>query len=242
MAEEKDKQTRENIPSQISRREFLKDAGLVVGGATIGSMAIMSACGGSDTTSTKTVTSTVTKTATSNSTATVTVTAPASTTTQSGTLLKEITFNMNGFPTTVAVDPGWDLKYLLHDKLGYIGVKDMCGGYGACGSCTVIVNGKAVLSCMTLAIECDGKTIENSEGIASAKHPLVEAFIMNNCFQCGYCTPGFLVSAKALLDKNPKPTTDEIKQALSGNLCRCTMYPQLVPAVNAAAAELGGTE
>jgi aerobic-type carbon monoxide dehydrogenase small subunit (CoxS/CutS family) len=103
----------------------------------------------------------------------------------------------------------------------------MCGGFGACGACSVIVDGKAILSCMVMACECDGKTIETSEGIAAANHPLIDAFIMGNCMQCGYCVPGFVTTSKALLDKNPNPTADEVTAALRGNLCRCHIYPVL---------------
>ncbi len=233
-----------NNSGGISRREFLKDAGLLVGGSAIGSTVLLAACGGDTETVTEKVTTTVTgagetitKTVTNEVTKTVTAdgTAPS-------TGLKEITLTINGHKTTLAVDPGWDLKHLLHDRLGCIGVKDMCGGVGACGACCVIIDGKAVLSCMTLAVECDGKTIENSEGIAASNHPIVDAFITNNAFQCGYCAPGFVVSAKALLDQNPNPTDDEIIEALKGNLCRCTSYPRMVPAVRTASQQLGGSE
>ena len=132
---------------------------------------------------------------------------------------------LNTKKQTVLVQPEWTLYYLLHDKLGLIGSKQFCDR-GACGSCTVIMNGRAVLSCMVLAIECDGRTIETIEGIADAEHPLIENYVEHHAMQCGYCTPGFVVTAKALLDKNPDPTEDEIREALAGNLCRCGTYPQ----------------
>jgi aerobic-type carbon monoxide dehydrogenase small subunit (CoxS/CutS family) len=238
---EKEEKKEETTPSQISRREFLRDAGLVVGGATIGSMAVLNACSGGEET-TKTVNNTVTKTVTVTSgggSNTVTVTAGTG---ETSSLTKTIHFTLNRYPTEVTVESGWDLRHLLHDRLGAIGVKDMCGGYGACGSCSVIVDGKPVLSCMTLAVECDGKNIETSEGIAAIRHPIIDAFITNDCMQCGYCTPGMVVTAKALLDRNPSPTKDEIEAAMDGNLCRCTVYPMVVPAINAAAAQLGGTQ
>ena len=131
----------------------------------------------------------------------------------------------------------WTLQYVLHNKLGLIGVKDFCDR-GECGACTVIMDGRSVLSCMILAIECDGKVIETAEGIAKAKHPLIEAYVKHSCMQCGYCTPGFVVTAKALLDKTPNPTEDEVKEALAGNLCRCGTYPQHVKAVLEAAQKL----
>jgi len=111
----------------------------------------------------------------------------------------------------------------------------MCGGHGACGSCSVIMNDRAVLSCLLLAAECDGASIETAEGIAESKHPLIETYIMNWTAQCGYCTPGFIVTAKALLDRNPNPTTEEIKDALSGNICRCGNYIPHIKAIREAA-------
>ena len=132
---------------------------------------------------------------------------------------------VNGEEYEIQVDPNWTLYYLIHDKLGLTGVKMFCDR-GACGSCTVIMDGRPILSCMTLAIECDGVTIETAEGIAKAGHPLVESYVKHHCMQCGYCTPGFVVTAKALLDRTPNPSEDEIKEALSGNLCRCGTYPQ----------------
>jgi xanthine dehydrogenase YagT iron-sulfur-binding subunit len=102
------------------------------------------------------------------------------------------------------------------------------------------VDGRTVLACMTLAIECAGKKIETIEGIAKAKHPLIEAYIKYSCMQCGYCTPGFVVTAKAFLDKNPNPSVEEVKVALSGNLCRCGTYPQHIKAVLEAAKILRG--
>jgi aerobic-type carbon monoxide dehydrogenase small subunit (CoxS/CutS family) len=136
------------------------------------------------------------------------------------------------------VEPNWPLRDVLRQKLGLTSLKDFCNGYGACGSCTVIMNCRPILSCMILAVECDGAVIETAEGIAESNHPLVEACIMNWAAQCGYCTPGFLVTAKCLLDHNPDPTEDEIKEAISGNLCRCGNYPAQIKAVLEAAKEL----
>ena len=128
---------------------------------------------------------------------------------------------------------------MIHDQLGLTGVKMFCDR-GACGSCTVIMDGRAILSCMTLAIECDGKTIETAEGIAQARHPLIDSYVKHHAMQCGYCTPGFITTAKALLDKNPEPNEKEIMQALAGNLCRCGTYPQHPKAVLEAARTLKG--
>jgi aerobic-type carbon monoxide dehydrogenase small subunit (CoxS/CutS family) len=151
-----------------------------------------------------------------------------------------IKLTVNRRPYQLQVEPNWPLRDVLREKLGLTSIKDFCNGYGACGSCTVIMDGRPVLSCTILAIECDGAVIETAEGIAEAKHPLVEAYIMNWTAQCGYCTPGFLVTAKALLDHNSDPTEDEIKEALSGNLCRCGTYPVQVKAIREAAKKLRG--
>jgi aerobic-type carbon monoxide dehydrogenase small subunit (CoxS/CutS family) len=148
-----------------------------------------------------------------------------------------IRLKINATEHTLLVQPEWTLYYLLHDRMGMIGSKQFCDR-GACGSCTVIMDGRAVLSCMALAIECDGRTIETVEGIADSEHPLIEKYVEHHAMQCGYCTPGFVVTAKALLDKNPDPTEDEIREALAGNLCRCGTYPQHPIAVLEAARQL----
>ncbi|MCP4681311.1 MAG: (2Fe-2S)-binding protein [Desulfobacterales bacterium] len=147
-----------------------------------------------------------------------------------------ITLTINNQVYSLKVAPEWTLYDLIHDKLGLIGAKQFCDR-GACGSCTVIMEGRVILSCMTLAIECDAKEIETVEGISEAEHPLIESYAKHHAMQCGYCTPGFVVSAKALLDKNPDPTEDEIKDALAGNLCRCGTYPQHPIAIKEAAQE-----
>ena len=149
-----------------------------------------------------------------------------------------VKLTVNGRVHNVQVKSNWPLRYVLREKLGLMSIKDFCGGYGACGSCTVIMDGRPVLSCMILAIECNGAAIETAEGIADSNHPLVEAYIMNWTAQCGYCTSGFLVTAKALLDRNPDPTVDEIKEALAGNLCRCGTYPTHVKAILEASKKL----
>ena len=146
---------------------------------------------------------------------------------------------VNGVSYHLKVQPQWTLQYVLQDRLGLTGTKEFCAE-GACGACAVIMDGRAVLSCMTLALECDNKTIETIEGIAQANHPLIEAYIKYSCMQCGFCTPGFIVTAKALLDRNPDPTEDEVKEALVGNLCRCGTYPQHIKAVLEAARILRG--
>jgi aerobic-type carbon monoxide dehydrogenase small subunit (CoxS/CutS family) len=150
-----------------------------------------------------------------------------------------VTLVVNGQRHDFQVEPNVTLYTLIHDRMGLTGVKMFCDR-GACGSCTVIMDGRPVLSCMTLAIECDGKSIETAEGIAAAGHPLIETYVKHHAMQCGYCTPGFVVTAKALLDRNPDPTEEEIREALSGNLCRCGTYPQHPKAVAEAAKILQG--
>jgi aerobic-type carbon monoxide dehydrogenase small subunit (CoxS/CutS family) len=136
-----------------------------------------------------------------------------------------IRLNVNGEVHAMLVEPEWTLYQVIHDRLGLTGAKMFCDR-GACGSCTVIMNGRAILSCMTLAIECDGASIETVEGVAEAHPQLIEKYAEHHAMQCGYCTPGFVVTAKALLDKIPNPTEQEIRKALAGNLCRCGTYPQ----------------
>ena len=153
---------------------------------------------------------------------------------------RTVHLNVNGKEYDIQVEPNWLLRDVLRKKIGLTSVKDMCGGQGACGSCTVIMDGRSILSCMVLAIECDGAVIETAEGIADANHPLVESYVKNWVAQCGYCTPGFLVTAKALLDHNPDPSVDEIKEALSGNICRCGTYPVHIKAIQEAAQKLRG--
>jgi len=160
--------------------------------------------------------------------------------TPSDATARTVNLKVNGRRFSFQVEPNWPLRDVLRQKLGLTSVKDFCAGYGACGSCTVIMNGRPVLSCMILTVECDGAEIETAEGIADAGHPLVEAYIMNWTAQCGYCTPGFIVTAKALLDRNNNPTVDEIKEALAGNLCRCGTYPVHIKAIQEAAKKLRG--
>ena len=148
-----------------------------------------------------------------------------------------IKLTVNGQVYELQVEPEWTLYYLIHDKLGLTGAKMFCDR-GACGSCTVIMDGRPILSCMTLAIECDGKSIETVEGIAAANHPLIDSYVKHHAMQCGYCTPGFVVTAKALLDRDGNQTEEEIRQALGGNLCRCGTYPQHVKAILEAAKKL----
>ena len=152
-----------------------------------------------------------------------------------------IKLRVNGESYEVEVEPKRLLVDVLRDNLGLTGTKKACD-LGNCGSCTILMDGKPVLSCLTLAIEAQGKDILTVEGLAKngQLHPLQHAFIDYGAIQCGFCTPGMLLSAKALLDENPRPTHAEIKEALSGNLCRCTGYVKIIEAVEAAAQEMKG--
>jgi carbon-monoxide dehydrogenase small subunit len=203
----------------LSRREFLKDAGLVISGSTMGSIALAA------------------ETAEPRQRAEAGA-ATESTAIPASTDMTAIELTVNGGKYRFAVEPHWSLRQLLRDEIGLTSPKDWCGGQGACGSCTVIMNGRPVLSCLTLACECDGAVIETAEGIAKARHPIIQSYIKWNAFQCGYCTPGFVATAKALLDRNPNPTEAEVRDALGGNLCRCGTYQQHPPAVLEAAEAL----
>ena len=147
-----------------------------------------------------------------------------------------VKLNVNGKDYEVKVKPHWTLNYVLRDELGLTGTKLVCGT-GECGACTVIMDGKAVLSCLTLAARADGKKITTIEGLAEGHklHPLQEAFIRHGAIQCGFCTSGMIVSAKAILAENPNPTEEELRTALSGNLCRCTGYVKIIEAIMDAA-------
>jgi aerobic-type carbon monoxide dehydrogenase small subunit (CoxS/CutS family) len=150
-----------------------------------------------------------------------------------------VKLTVNGKPYEFLVKPNTTLRDLLRNGLGLTSTKDMCHGVGACGSCSVILDGRPVLSCLTLAVDCDGKTVETAEGIANSNHPIFEAYTKYHTMQCGYCTPGFVVTAKALLDRNPNPTEEDIREALGGNICRCGTYPEHIKAVKYAAKKLG---
>jgi carbon-monoxide dehydrogenase small subunit len=149
------------------------------------------------------------------------------------------TFVVNGQPHELAVEPHWLLIEILRDRLGFTGTKHSCG-VGNCGACTVLVEGEPVLACITLAMAVRGKNITTIEWLAGpeAMNPLQEAFVDHGAIQCGYCTPGMIVTAQAFLDGNPDPTEEEVRHALSGNICRCTGYVKRVDAVLAAAKDM----
>ena len=143
-----------------------------------------------------------------------------------------IELKINGEFHEVVVDPQQTLLEVLREDLDLTGTKAGCGA-GECGSCTVIMDGKAVLSCLVLAVNAEGKEVLTIEGLARGDelHPLQESFIEKWGFQCGFCTPGMLMSAKALLDENPNPTEDEVKEAIASNICRCTGYVKPIEAI-----------
>jgi aerobic carbon-monoxide dehydrogenase small subunit len=147
-----------------------------------------------------------------------------------------LSMTVNGDPVDVAVTPSATLLEVLRDQLGLYGVKEGCSE-GVCGSCTVLMDDRPVRSCITLALEAEGASITTIEGVAldGTLHPVQEAFIENGAVQCGFCTPGMILSAKSLLDRNNQPTDEEIKTALAGNFCRCTGYTKIVKAVREAA-------
>jgi carbon-monoxide dehydrogenase small subunit len=146
---------------------------------------------------------------------------------------RPIKLRVNGAEEEIFVEPWWSLAYVLREVLGLTGVKVSCET-GNCGSCTVLVSGKAVKSCLFLVMKAKGKdivTIEGLKGEEGQLHPLQDAFIEHFAVQCGYCTPGMIMAAKALLNENPDPNEEEIKEALQGNLCRCTGYAKIIEAV-----------
>lgn len=155
--------------------------------------------------------------------------------------LRNIVFELNGEPTEVAFAPHKTLLEVLREDLGLTGTKHGCE-LGECGTCAVLVDGEPVLSCLVLGLAVHGARVKTVEGMADGAtlHPLQDAFAELGAAQCGYCTPGFLLTAEALLDRTPQPTRDEIKQALAGNLCRCTGYIKIYEAVELAAARMRG--
>lgn len=148
----------------------------------------------------------------------------------------EIRFELNGNEMAVEIEDHWTLLHLLREELGLTGTKEGCG-VGECGACTVLVDGMAVNSCIFLAAEAHGRRVTTIEGLASPDgrlHPIQEAFIEHGAIQCGFCSPGMILSAKALLDETPQPDEDDIRDAIAGNICRCTGYVQIIEAIGAA--------
>ena len=148
---------------------------------------------------------------------------------------KRIEVTINGEKYDVSVEPHRLLLEFLREDLELIGTKEACG-MGECGACTVLLDGKAVNACLILAVDADGKAITTIEGLSEEQglHPLQKSFIEKGAIQCGFCTPGMIMSATALLHENPHPATSEIKEALAGNICRCTGYKKIIEAVKTA--------
>lgn len=153
----------------------------------------------------------------------------------------KIKFNLNEKNVEIETEPNKRLLDMLREDFRLTGVKEGCAE-GECGACTVIIDGKAVTSCTVLAPQVDGCSVTTIEGLCKdgKLHPIQEAFVKNGAVQCGFCTPGMILSAKALLDKNPHPTREEIKTAISGNLCRCTGYEKIIKSIEVAAEILEG--
>ena len=151
-----------------------------------------------------------------------------------------INLTVNGHPYEVAVEPHWTLLETVREQLALTGSKEGCGT-GDCGACSMIVDGRLITSCLMLAPEADGAEVTTIEGLAcnGDLHPVQQAFIEAGGVQCGFCTPGMIMAAKALLDRNPRPTLDEVREGLAGNLCRCTGYTKIYEAVMSAAQRTG---
>ena len=153
----------------------------------------------------------------------------------------EISFKINGQPTTLSVAPQKTLLEMIREDLLLTGTKEGCG-HGECGTCTVLLDGQTVNSCLVLAAEADGKELFTVEGLSQGDelHPLQKAFTEHHGLQCGFCTSGMLITSKALLDKNPDPSREEIREGLAGNLCRCTGYVKIIDSIQAAAKVMKG--
>jgi carbon-monoxide dehydrogenase small subunit len=153
-----------------------------------------------------------------------------------------VTFHVNGEEFEVPVAPTDFLVDVIRERIGLTGTKKGCG-IGDCGACTVLVDGEPVLSCLTLALSCEGREVTTIEGLGAQGelHPVQRAFVETGAIQCGFCTPGMILSAKALLDRVPNPTADQIQAGLAGNICRCTGYVKILEAVQHAA-RLAGKE
>jgi aerobic-type carbon monoxide dehydrogenase small subunit (CoxS/CutS family) len=153
----------------------------------------------------------------------------------------EIDFTLNGEKVRLEVPAHWTLLRLLREKLGLTGTKEGCG-IGECGTCTVLLEGVPVNSCLVMAPKVEGKKVETVEGLGTrdSLHPLQQSFIDHGAVQCGFCTPGILMSSKALLDRNPTPTREEVQDAITGHLCRCTGYHQIIEAVEGASKQVKG--
>ena len=151
----------------------------------------------------------------------------------------KIQITINGRPRDFDVEPSKLLLNLIREEMGLTGAKYGCG-IGECGACTVHLDGEPVLGCMTLAVDCDGRSVETIESLSDGTelHPIQQAYLDEGAVQCGFCTPGFIMTTKALLEENPEPSETEIREYLKGNLCRCTGYVNIVRAVQKAAQDM----
>jgi aerobic-type carbon monoxide dehydrogenase small subunit (CoxS/CutS family) len=156
------------------------------------------------------------------------------------TITTTLNTTVNGISYSIDIQPHQTLVEVLRDDLGLMGTKKACNE-GECGACTIIMDGKPVTSCLVLALDAQGKELTTIEGLAEGEklHPLQESFVKHGGIQCGYCTPGMIMSAKALLDEVPDPTPHQVRKAISGNLCRCTGYQQIVDSVMEASKSMG---
>ncbi len=242
MSEEEGKDIKRNTTT--SRREFLRDARLIAGG--IGTAAFLSSCHSTSAVTTTTVGQASTTSSTGTETAAITASGTTVTATETMPAATTITMTINGksykFNLGEDVQPYHTLAWTLRETLHMVGTKIGCD-VGECGCCTVLMNGKPVLSCMTLTAECDAKEIETIENLVNTQtgtlHPIQQAFIENHGFQCGFCAPGAMMLTKALLAEKPSPTTEEVTNAFSGLLCRCTGYLPIFQSALGAAAKMG---
>ena len=156
-------------------------------------------------------------------------------------MANKISFKINGEAISMDVQPHWTLLRLIREGLRLTGTKEGCGE-GECGSCTVLLNGKPINSCLVLAIDADGKAVTTIEGLADGEelNPLQTAFVEKGAIQCGFCTPGMILAAKGLLDRQPLPSEEEIRLEMAGNLCRCTGYAKIIEAIQTAAQKIKG--
>ena len=230
MAEE-EKKSRKGV----SRRDFIKGTGLVVGGVAISSTVLGVACNPKEIIK-EVPGQTVIKEVPGQ---TVVKEVPGQTVVKEvpgQTVIKApegvVTLTVNNQKYVLAVQPEWSLAFVLREKLGLVGLKVGCDR-GECGTCSIVVDGRQHLACAMMAIESEGINIVTIEGLTNGPnlHPVQKLFLENNAFQCGYCTPGMIMSSVALLDKTPKPTLNQVQEALSGNLCYCGDYTRIVNTV-----------
>ena len=229
MLEEEKEIKKKTNEAGVTRRQFLAGTGIVVGGAALGSSVILVGCGGE---ATKTITDTVTDTVTTTAPG---VTETVTTTETVGPAEVEglVSMKVNGQEYALAgVKPHWSLAFILREKLGLTGTKIGCDR-GTCGTCTVLQDGKAIYSCSVPVVQANGSEIQTVEGLSDGitLNPVQQAFYDNSAVQCGYCTPGFLMAAQALLNSKSSPSRAEVNEALSGHICTCGHYIKVVDAV-----------